>query len=183
MFSTDNNDDEAQGFTMEEAALEPFHYMIDDALKRVQAGQSIDQVMEALSGQLPPSLRELAKRCIARRSKNMPKAPIDLFAPIESAAPSAAPPVAKPQNVAQRVGGGLAAIAGLLSQNMMQKIRQLLNLNPKLNAVIRDAGQILAANGVTPDKIRVTESMLGDLAPTQGVGQSREKGGPDQRAT
>ena len=162
MFSIndDNHNSDAQGFTEEEAPLKPFQFMIDDAIKKIEAGQPAEQVLDAMLNQLPPSLRAMARKVVQRKA-NPPQNAMAQNAPAQ-------------QQPGKR--GISALIANLIPAPVLQKITQLLRLNPKLDSAIRDAGQTLARNGVTPDMIRMTEAQLGDLSPAAGLGAAKDRG-------
>jgi DNA-binding TFAR19-related protein (PDSD5 family) len=73
----------------------------------------------------------------------------------------------------------MAAIAALISEETLEKIKKLFLNRPDLAQSITREGQRLLNNGVVPEMVRLSETQLGQLSPPaigQGQGQGRGEG-------
>lgn len=129
--------------------------MIKLAVEAAAKGESVEQLQEVMSAQVPAKMREdLKKRFAAAlhaKKLRVPSGDADVA----------------PRNVLSRI----RKIFMESALQAMQRVTNLMKAKPSLAAQVKQVGQALQKSGVALDKnSQVTEVDLGLLSPTAGIG-------------
>ncbi len=138
--------------------------MIAQAVEAVAKGENPDHLLEfmllSVSGPAKDRLRKKFAAALKKRHLHEPKGEADI--------PSR---------------GALARISNLLAVTAKQafdRVVALVKSRPDIAAAVKEAGKVLAMNGVSVDKIKIAEAELGSIAPSSGKaqqGQAQQGGG------
>ncbi len=155
--NTESNTDDFQGNSQEEQDV---NQMVETAVNAAAKGASVEQLMEVMLASVSTEMRDKVRKrftaALAKRGLRAPKKDADLAS----------------RNALSRVRQLLAVTA----KQAMERVRNLMRARPDIAASVQQAGQVLMKNGVSVDRIQISEAELGTLAP-RSVGQVRNQDG------
>lgn len=132
---------------------------VAQAVEAAAKGESIEQLLElmmsAVTGPRKDLLRKKFAAALKKRGLKEPRGDADV--------PS--------RNVLARLRDALAISA----KQAFDRVAALMRSRPDLAARVQEAGRVLAQNGVTVDKIQISEAELGTIIPNS-MGKSQARG-------
>lgn len=148
MANYDESEDEAYFNKEEEAQLDQ---VIAQAVEAAAKGENVDQLLELLLSSATGSKKEkIKKKFAALLKKRGLKQPSGQVADIPA------------RSALDRLRNALTMTA----QQAMERVRLLVRSRPDVAARINEAGQMLARNGVSVDRVQIRAADLGNLSPT-----------------
>lgn len=152
------SEDEAYFDKEEESKIDQ---MIAQAVEAAAKGENIDQLLELLQSSAPASKKDAIKKKFAAALKKR-----GLRTPSGQVADT------PPRSALDRLRNALAITA----QQALERVVMLVRSRPDVAARVQEAGQMLARNGVTVDRIQIREAELGNLAPGVTAAKSQQRG-------
>ncbi|HEU5047943.1 MAG TPA: hypothetical protein VFT64_08895 [Rickettsiales bacterium] len=151
-----NPEDEAYFRQEQEAQIDQ---MIAQAVEAAAKGENVEQLQEVMFSNLPAGQKDKIKKKFAealkKRGLRQPSGEADV--------PS--------KSTLIRMKLALAVTA----RQAMERVMLLVRARPDVANAIKQAGQTLARNGVTVDRIGMSETELGQISPVS-VGQAQTRG-------
>ena len=139
--------------------------MINQAVQAVARGENPEQLLEVMLLSVTGAEKEkLKKRFAAALASRKLRQPSNDAADIPS----------------RGMLAKLQAILAVPAKQAFDKVMSLIRSRPDIAAIVAEAGQVLAANGVKVEKITITEADLGTIPPVS-VGKSQIKGQNTER--
>jgi flagellar motor protein MotB len=130
--------------------------MIEQATEAVAMGENVDQILEIMlssaTGKQKEAIKQKFTALLKKRGLAMPKGESDI--------PS--------HNVLDRIRNALAMTA----KQAFDRVMALMQSRPDVASQVAEAGRMLAKNGVMIERIQMSESELGTIAPT-AIGKSQ----------
>ncbi|MEI6730431.1 MAG: hypothetical protein WCL30_04160 [Pseudomonadota bacterium] len=157
MNSQDSED--SQGYNKQE---DPLEQMIKQAVAAAGKGENIEHLLEVLlltttSNKEKDKIRKRFASALVTNKIREPKENSDI----------------PPRNVLSR----LQALLAVPAKMAYDKVVNLMRSRPDLEQVVKQAGDILARNGVSVEKIRIAEAELGTIQPSSGISSGQAKPG------
>jgi len=157
MNSQDSED--SQGYNKQE---DPLEQMINQAVAAAGKGENIEHLLEVLlltttSNKEKDKIRKRFAAALVKNKIREPKENTDV----------------PPRNVLSR----LQALLAIPAKMAYDKVVALMRSRPDLEQAVKQAGDILARNGVSVEKIRIAEAELGTIQPSSGISSGQAKPG------
>ena len=135
--------------------------LIEQAVQAASKGENIEQLLEAMQGTLPASMKDAVRKKFSQAlAKKGLKTPGNDPADVPS------------RRTLARIREALA----VSSRQMMDRIKLLVRIKPDVASRIQEAGRILVKNGVMQDKVSLTEADLGTMAPSAARSSTQDRG-------
>lgn len=156
-----NSEDEAYYQKEQEAQLDQ---VIAQAVQAASKGENVEQLLEVMLSTVSGKLKDQVKKkfSAALKSKGLRQPTGEADVPSKS--------------TLTRIRLTLA----LSAKQALDRVLLLVRARPDVANAVKQAGQILAENGVTVDKIQISEAELGNLT-SVAVARSQTRGGDTGR--
>jgi hypothetical protein len=153
--------------------ISDFSNDIDAAVNQVIAGADQEEMVELLLARIPVHLREMAKVHFVDRLKRRQME--EEYARDPEAFKRKMQ--AQQQEQLENTRFSLTEAAKLIAKDTFEKIRNLFSRRPDVQQAVLQAGNVLLQNGVVPDRMKVREGELGELASvtTPNIGKEQEQ--------
>lgn len=145
-------------FSPEEQSLDQ---LVEQGAAAVAKGENPEQILEQIQGLISNKEKETArKKLSAALAKRGLRAPSTDVADIPS----------------RRTLARLKAALSQSTRQMVDRIMLLVKFKPDVAARIKQAGQVLAKNGVRVDKVALSDVDLGTISPSVGMNTGVDRG-------
>ena len=150
---------------------------LEMALPAIESGIAPDTIINAMFANLPEHLKQQLRQRMGQAVAARDARQHEMHKETQEKSARA--------TGVRRAIADLTAIAALISEETMDRIKKLFLARPDIAQAITKEGQNLVRFGVTPEMIRLSETQLGQLSPPaigQGQGRARDEGqGPGIR--